>query len=417
MAGYKRPAERFAARVAKTLFQPAKGQVTVRLEPWFLDREFRRILTQRYYQITLVGLEELGLEKPRDEYRTAYNRDQFEDAEIGAGLWMKHVLDGPRQVHSSQSVHEAHNVLLSLCKQGHGWPDVAMDRAMSQPLPDDQVPKVAQPSKAALARIKTQKGNPEGTLKARREAGPLWIRIGMGSCEVIDALSLWDAMRAAPGICDEFSGDDADNLVHLFARAFNVANRHWDALRLLGLSPPAWIDDEAKEEGRGLATLSVSQALAALALVKEAKSLAETAGRQTPTVDDFRQAWENRPILKRMSFDDFLTSTTGQAIVSNGKKNGVVRLDADDPRILGVAEDTDEVALASHTDVMDKLADIKTSGDFDDVDLLLLFAVAEGKNLQHLYENDASIRIKYPRLEDLSAALDDLQDRVIAAVS
>ncbi|MEM1129018.1 MAG: hypothetical protein AAGH83_00700 [Pseudomonadota bacterium] len=413
MAGYTRPAERLAARLARRLNTPEDGRDTVVIEPWLLDRELRQILSERYYQITLVGLDELGLPKPRDEFRTAYNRDQFEDAEAGAGMWLEHVLDAERHIHSSRSVHEAHNILLAFAHRGHGWPDVQMIRAHDKPGAQDMLPPVAKETAAALARQMKVRGNDAGGNKARREEGPLWLAIGPSAVEVIDALSLWAAICCAPPECDVLTGPDEDDHVHMFARAIHGANKHWDALRRLGLSPTSWMARESWEDDGKLTTLSVAQALKALDFVTAAQDSASKSGRDMPELEDYRAAWGVKPILKRLSFDEFEQTRAGRAIIASAPQ----QLSEQDLEDISYSDEDDPVPLANHSDLKDMIDRLEQGGAFDPLEIRILRWVSCGDSLEVLHRDDKEIRFRFRKLEDLKACLDPLQDRVIAAVT
>lgn len=408
MAGYSRPAERFAARIAFMLCDSEQGASTISVAPWQLDREFHLILSERFYQITLVGLDELGLRKPKDEYRTAYNRDQFEDAEIGAGLWLKWVLDGPRQMHSSKCVHEAHSLLLHFAERGEGWPDVGLQRSKATPTQGGTVPDVAYVTQRTLETVLAKRGNRETNHKSRREKGPLWLKIGSGSCEVPDSLSLWNAICGAPERCAVLKDDKREKFIFQLARAVNTANRQWDALRRLGLSPPSWISSDAWEEVEKLDTLSVSQALKALKLVSDATQRAEIAGRQTPSQQDFRAAWDHRAILQRMSFDAFSKSRAGQAIMSADS-----RMKFSEVYEPSDTTESDVPYFSSEEDMEEVFELLVSSGSFDDADQAILTCVFHQHDLTELQRSNKSVKLKYRKPSDLSAALEGLQDRVL----
>lgn len=411
MTGYSRPAERLGARLARRLNTPHEdGADSVRVEPWLLYQDLLRALTERYYQITLVGLDELGLAKPRDEYRTGYNDDQFAEAERGAEMWLDRVLDAPRHVHPRKETHEAHNLLHSLASRGVDWPEVTLARA-DAPAPPALLPRwlrrTAEALQTAAARTTTAR-------VAMRGGRPLHLRAGAVALDVPEGLSIWQAIGAAPEHCAVITGRAADEQVYLFARAVHGANKHWDALRRLSLSPVDWMNREDWEPDGKLATLSTSQAMDALKLVAAAQEAAMAAGREAPQVEDFRGAWDRQPILKRMDFATFAASPAGRALLTAASG---VRLDLPEEAAFGPDTEASPVDLAEHSDLMSAIDRLEDSGMFQAAEIRLLRAIAGGESLTVIHAEDAELRRRYRQLEDLKAALDPLQDRVLEAIA
>lgn len=377
------------------------------IEPWLLDHELRRILSERQYQFALVGLDELGLSKPKDEFRTEYNSDQFEDAEHGAALWLQWVLDGPRHIHGSRKTHEAHNILEDLVSRGWQWAvSVELIRAAQDPSTCENTPPDARPTVQALRQVLAS-----AHAGSERE-DKLWLMIGQTGQQVAETLSIWAAIAAAPPRVHRLDGAELDKHVHRLVRAINGANKHWDALRRLGLSPISWMSKEAWEDDGKLSKLGTNQAMSALTLLKAAEDLAAAEGRDAPSVEDFRGAWAAAPVLKRMTFDDFANSAAGQAIMAAARNaQAMPEEDASyDP------DDVEPSDLASDDDLSATFEHLAASGEFDELDLRMLQSVISGKSLADLHARDKAFRLKFRSLADLGAHLEGLQDRVVFVV-
>ncbi len=406
--GYSRPAERLGARIARKLNTPNPGAEDVAVEPWLLHQDLIAILTERYYQLTLVGLEELGLAKPKDEYRTGYNDDQFAEAERGAELWLDKVLDAPRQVHPRKPTHEAHNILLALAERGVDWPATALGRGETSAQPT-LMPRWLRRTAEALARAA---GREDIAQMHPRGGVALQLTAGAVALEVPEGLPIWQAMASAPERCRPLDGRAADEQVYLFVRAVHGANKHWDALRRLGLAPPDWMAQESWEADEKLATLSTSQALDALKFIACAEAFAAAAGREDPSPEDYRAAWAEKAILKRLTFEDFAATPAGRALM-RGRGAGGEDIAADLPG----PDDDGPDTLAEHSDLESMIDRLESSGMFQAAEIRLLRAIAGGEPLSVIHQNDGELRLRYPRLEDLKAGLEPLQDRVLAAVT
>ena len=413
-----KPAERLGAHLAYLLNTREGASDVVKLSPWALERQLIETLVgNRGLLFGLVGINELGLSPPPPNAR--YRRDridnQFQDAERGAELWLAAVLDRVLQLTKSDALQNGHRLFSHLAERGVGWPEIELSRSAEANSADVELDRTVRGVFDRLARqMETIQGKPQLSAKARKDHGPLWLQVNGATVEMPDGLSLWGAIRCAPSTLSPLNNDAELELIHLLIRAVHSANKHWERLKDLNLSPADWIsaEDWEEEQGQLLSRLTINQAGEACKFRNEAIIIAETAGRETPTIEDFEQAWERKPILKTIDFETFTTTPVGRALISGWSKEKISILP--DPDTLDT--DVETPSFSSAQDAMTVLGLLEEKSLLSALDARIFRAVLEQEDLASLHARDAELQHAFPDLNDLADHSESLAERIAETV-
>lgn len=397
--GYSLPAQKFGARMAGALAAGAPPGGSVRLNAWAIRERLLAILSEQYYQAALVGLPEMGL-------RMGVGGGQDTDALRGAEIWMDRVLDAARQTHARRPHHKGHELARLLMSAGEGWPETALTRAAERPgaaAPDGS------PQKGVFARVERLRDADETPApRARKDIGPLWFVVAALAEEAPEGLSLWGAVSVAPTRLAPFDEDALRALRMFLADAVNDANRHWAALKRLGLSPPDWMEGEEWEESTKFATLGCSQAMKCETLLSLAQASAAAEGRGAPDRADFLAAWAERPVTAKMDFEAFSATPAGRAILSTEKLSVV---SADETLEL-TAEEEDRAA----DDLAAALQVLLERGAVEREAVIVFLRLNRGDTLAEILAKDAGLRARFRSLEPFRRYCETMFTQVLGAV-
>ena len=414
-----KPAERLGAHLAYLLNASEGEGSVVKLSPWALERQLiETLVSNRALLFGLVGVNELGLSPPAPN--TKYRRDridtQFQDAERGAELWLAAVLDRVLQLTKSDAIQNGHRLLSSLAARGVDWPAFELVRSDEASAADGgELDRAVRGVFDRLQRqMETVQGKPQLSAKARKEQGPLWLKVSEAATEVPDGLSLWGAIRCAPGTLSTLDNDAELDLIHFMIRAVHSANKHWERLKDLNLSPADWIsmDDWEEEKSQDLSRLTINQAGEACKFRNEAISLAQAAGRDSPDMSDFEIAWSRKPILKTIDFETFKTTPVGRALISNWNRDQIVALP--DPDSLDAQAELPPPSSAE--DAMSVLALLEQQELLSALDVRIFRAVLEQEDLASLHARDTEIQFAFPDFSDLAEHSENLAERIAETV-
>lgn len=414
-----KPAERLGAHLAFLLNTQNSGSPVVKLSPWALERQLiETLVSNRALLFGLVGVNELGLSPPPPTAR--YRRDrvdtQFQDAERGAELWLGAVLDRVLHLTKSDPVQNGHRLLSNLARRGVGWPTVELSRSTEATSSDEnELDRSVRGVFDRLGRqMETDQGRPQLSAKARKDQGPLWFRVQAAATEVPDGLSLWGAIRCAPSELTALENDAELELIHLLIRAVHSANKHWERLKDLNLSPVDWIsmEDWEEEQAQPLARLTINQAGEACKFRNEAIALAAAAGREAPTMEDFEEAWSRKPILKTIDFEFFKETPVGRALITNWSRDQIATLP--DPDMLDA--EAELPAPSSTEDAVSVLEILEQKSLLSAVDVRIFRAVLAQEELASLHAHDAEVQSAFPDFSDMVEHSENLAERIAETV-
>ena len=407
------PATKFAARLARLVNSPDEDG-RIRIEPWLIEREIIEILIEPYYLAALVGGPELGMRMPRAKSPRGYTQQERLEAEVAAAKWLEHVLDRSLKTHARRETHTGHQVFLDLVRQGEGIATAEFVRKSEAGSRVDFLPAAIKGVFTALRRLEVRYQGTEGPVGwARQNIGPLFLVANQAPAQVIERMSLWNAIECAPKTGIVRTKRDMDTTVNLFRQAVETTAKHWSALLRLKLSPPDWMEPQDWEETAAFDTLNTNQAMEAANMLSRARAHAAARGSDTPTQADFQLAWADKPLSSKITFEAFLATPAGRAIVQPMKPLFVAQPETW-TEVYSEDAQADDLQAADEADMFALLDHWRDKGALSDAKWELATRIAQGDELEDILATSPSIRANFSQgaafRHDVEALFDELKD-------
>jgi hypothetical protein len=370
---------RFAAHLARLLDGEAAPVI---VSPIRVRALLTFTLSKLNYSERLVGFPTMVLETSRGD---------------AAERWLEGVLDRRQQLARALDRHKAHELFEPLCRRGHaaGWAAARLARgdAPSGGTADKATPADWPAVAERLARLDPSitQGNPaEGT---RARLGPLGLEAGGGRSEVIEELSVWQAMTCGPlRLGATATKEEQRQFYSRVTKALEAAAAHWSALIALGLWPPDWQD-----------AVSVNTAKKLAAFLAEVRR--QSAGFHD-RLETWERAWAERQVPGHASARALFESPVGQAI-RRGRR-ALVELE---PETFADPEAVDEARVLDDIELEQRLALAVAKGVIDALEAALVERLSLGETLADLAAR-ADVQARLGAEGDLQTWLSNVAARI-----
>ncbi|MGH6816646.1 MAG: hypothetical protein ACREC6_13185, partial [Hyphomicrobiaceae bacterium] len=298
-----------------------------------------------------------------------------------AASYFERVLDRRLALAAGRQHHKGHAVHLALCRRGMDdrWEAAYLDRSKVpvsttglDDLPSDFAAVCGKISECCADHQgrKPLPGNP--ALATRTEYGPLYLKLRAGAAEVAEELSVWEAIRCAPGLLRVLSRPDFNKFCSLMIQAVETANKHYGILVGLRLSPHDYPD------------VSIHTLKKISAFVSEVRAKADKSGSEPNALKLWEEVWAN-PKRRVPGFDsaqEFRESEMGRRL----RNSGVLGLPAEpepepDP---DMESDDDDANLNGAADFKEAVRSLLKEGLLDWYGAWLLDQLGRGRKLHRL---------------------------------